>query len=254
MSEEIRIVTRQETFNDLAVRELAEGRSACICKIQFGMCDRTECVHCAIGKQYRNCYKAMNDYDRNRLAGYVAKQYVIDSRYPEQWMRHTDYVRYFNKWYGIVLAFVIFFVLVIGVFMVGPSDTPNKKQDKLPSAIEKMIVVSMLRAQLDIKDLNLDGKINCIDYSCMFKLVWDNYFPENKDYCLIVRNKGPGIHHLFISIWWQGSRIDVEPWASDPYKYLMTDNWTDVYNPDNNIYGETKEWLKEIKNEWTNKS
>ena len=107
MSEEIRIVTRQETFNDLAVRELAEGRSACVCKLQFGRCDKTECAHCIIGQQYRNCYNAMNDYDRNRLAGYVAKQYAIDSKYPERWMTHAAYVRYFNKWYGIVIAFVV---------------------------------------------------------------------------------------------------------------------------------------------------
>lgn len=251
MSEEIKIVTRQETFNDLAVRELAEGRSACVCKIQFGRCDKAECAHCEIGKQYRNCYMAMNDYDRNRLAGYVAKQYAIDSKYPERWMSHTDYVRYFNKWYGIVLIFVLICALVIGVFMVGPGDTPNKKQDKSLSTIEKMIVMCVMRTQLDIKDMNLDGKINCIDYSCMFKRVWDSYFPEYKGFCSIVRNKGPGIHHLFICIWYKESRIDVEPWADNPYKYLMTDNWTDVYKPDNNIYGETRRWLKEIKNEWT---
>ena len=253
MSEEIKIVTRQETFNDLAVRELAEGRSACVCKLQFGRCDKTECAHCAIGQQYRNCYNAMNDYDRNRLAGYVAKQYVIDSKYPERWMTHTAYVRYFNKWYGIVIAFVVICALIIGLAITGPCDTPNKKQDKSLSGIEKMIVVSVMRTQLDIKDMNLDGKVNCIDYACMFKRVWDNYFPENKDCCTIVRNKGPGIHHLFICIWWEGSRIDVEPWSGNPYKYLMTDNWTEVYNPNNNIYGETERWLKEIKNEWSTK-
>ena len=253
MTDEIRIVTRQETFNDLAVRELAESRSACVCRLQFGRCDKTECAHCKIGQQYRNCYNAMNDYDRNRLATYVAKQYAIDSKYPERWMGHAAYVRYFNKWYGIIIAFVIICTLVIGVLMVGPGDIPNKNQDRSLSGIEKMIVVSMLRTQLDVSDLNSDGKINCIDYACTFKTVWDNYFPEYTDCCTIVRNKGTGIHHLFICIWWQGSRIDVEPWASDPYKYLMTDNWTVLYNPNNNIYGETDRWLKEIKSERSTK-
>lgn len=253
MSDEIKIVTRQETFNDFAVRELAEGRSACICKLQFGRCDKTECAHCIIGQQYRNCYNAMNDYDRNRLAGYVAKRYVIDSKYPERWMSHTAYVRYFNKWYGIVLAFVLLCTLIIGVFMAGPCDEPNKKQYSSLSSIDKMIIVTMLRAQIDIKDMNLDGMVNCIDYSCMFKRVWDYYFPESKDCCKIVRNKGPGIHHLFVCIWWQDSCIEVEPWASDPYLYLMTDNWDSLYNPINNIYGETERWLKEIKNDWSAK-
>ena len=39
---EMRLVTRQETFNDFAVRELAKGRSACICRIQFGRCKKKE--------------------------------------------------------------------------------------------------------------------------------------------------------------------------------------------------------------------
>ena len=250
MSEEIKIVTRQETFNDFAVRELAEGRSACICKLQFGRCDKTECAHCSVGKQYRNCYSVMNDYDRNRLAGYVSKQYAIDSKYPERWMTHKDYVRYFNKWYGIAIAVIVICALLVSVFITGPGDTPNKKQSDSSSSIEKMIVMVVLRTQLDVKDLNLDGEVNCIDYACTFKRAWDSYFPEYKDCCYIVRNKGPNIHHLFICIWWQGSRIDVEPWSNNPYKYLMTDNWDEVYNPNNNIYGETDKWLRETSNEW----
>ena len=30
----------------------------------------------------------------------------------------------------------------------------------------------------------------------------------------------------------------------------MTDNWNKVYNSNNNIYGETERWLKEIRDEW----
>ena len=53
---EMRLVTRQETFNDFAVRELAKGRSACICCIQFGRCKKSECASCQIHAEYENCY------------------------------------------------------------------------------------------------------------------------------------------------------------------------------------------------------
>lgn len=52
MENEFRFVHREETFNDLAVRELAAGRSACICRIQFGRCTKDECTSCEIGRQY----------------------------------------------------------------------------------------------------------------------------------------------------------------------------------------------------------
>ena len=64
MENELKFVHREETFNDLAVRELAAGRSACICRIQFGRCTKDECASCDIGRQYRNCYNQMNDYDK----------------------------------------------------------------------------------------------------------------------------------------------------------------------------------------------
>ena len=245
MGEEIKVVTRQETFNDLAVRELAKSRSACVCKIQFGRCDKTECAHCQIGKQYRNCYNAMNDYDRSRLASYVANQYAIDSHNPEHWMNHSAYKRYMGKWYAIIITFMIVCAVIIGLFMCGPADKPDKQQQALD--VDKMIVVTVMRTQIDIKDVNKDSRTNCIDYATTFKIFWDNYFPEYKESCSIVRNKGVGIHHLFICIWWEGQRIDVEPWTGNPYKYLMSENWSEVYKPENNIYGETSRWLKEVK-------
>ena len=49
---EFRLVTRQESFNDFAVRELAKGRAACICKLQFGRCTKNDCKYCRIHAQY----------------------------------------------------------------------------------------------------------------------------------------------------------------------------------------------------------
>ena len=52
------------------------------------------------------------------------------------------------------------------------------------------------------------------------------------------------MNHLFIQVLNEdGSAVEVEPWASNPEYYLMTDNWTRIYNPKNNIYTESDFWL-----------
>lgn len=245
MGEEIKVVTRQETFNDLAVRELAKTRSACICRLQFKRCDKAECAHCEIGKQYRNCYNAMNDYDRNRLAGYIAERYAIDSRNPEHWMNHKRYAKYTLSWiFGGFLLLLLLFAL-IAYAAEGPFARPNKEQ--IPKDIDVKIVTTIMKIQMDIHDVDGDNKVNCIDYATTFKIFWDRDYPDLKGWCSIVRNKGPGIHHLFIKIWDGVWEIEVEPWTQNPYRYLMAENWTDVYDPNNNIYGETSRWLKEVK-------
>ena len=97
MNNDFRFVYREETFNDLAVRELAKGRSACICRIQFKRCTTDECEHCQINARFQACFDSMNDYDRQRLSSYIARQYVIDSRNPETWLSHKGMVCYIIK-------------------------------------------------------------------------------------------------------------------------------------------------------------
>ena len=97
--------------------------------------------------------------------------------------------------------------------------------------------------------MDRDGKVNCIDYTLMFKTQWDKSYPQNAGSCEIVRNLKKGrMNHLFISIW-TGSRqrILVEPWAYDLERYLMEENWDWRYDPRYNIYGETARWMGEIR-------
>ncbi|BDC93648.1 hypothetical protein [Treponema bryantii] len=99
-------------------------------------------------------------------------------------------------------------------------------------------------------DINHDGEINCIDYSCTFKMLWDKSF-NSKD-CEIVRNKSATMNHLFIRVRQYGgtSWECIEPQAAkkDITKYFMEDFWSArEYNPIYNIYGETDKWLEEFK-------
>lgn len=248
MNEELKIVTRQETFNDHAMYELAKTRSACICRLQFKRCTQERCNNCSVHKEYLNCYNAMNDYDKNRLKSYIAEQYNVYSRHPEAWMRHKDYVRYCFKYIFGSLLFIILISLIILSAGIGPFGKPDRPRVEYDT--DSKIITTIMQLQLDIRDINYDDKINCIDYTCMFKLIWDQKFPDKAWKCSIVRNKAPGIHHLFICILDKdNNKIFVEPWSNNPYRYLMEENWSTIYDPKNNIFGETDYWMKEVRSD-----
>lgn len=237
---EMRFVTRQETFNDLAVRELAKGRSACICRIQFGRCAKEECASCQIHAQYERCYNQMSDYDRQRLSSYVAEQWQEDSLSPDQWLGPTEYVKYNLKVFlGILLSGVIMFALS-AFFICEAAAEPYKWPGE---SLDSKVVRCIEENNRTIRDYNKDGRVNCIDYACGFKRLWDKYYPESAYRCVIVRNMNPAkkVHHLFIKI----GMIDVEPWSEDPRHYGMMENWSSYwYDPTCNIYGETGIWMR----------
>ena len=120
MENELRFVHREETFNDLAVRELAAGRSACICRIQFGRCTKDQCSSCEIGKQYRTCYNQMNDYDKQRLSKYVSENYIQDSLYPGKWMSYNALRKHTAKWFALIAVCLLF--IFVPFFLMSPGD------------------------------------------------------------------------------------------------------------------------------------
>ena len=117
----------------------------------------------------------------------------------------------------------------------------------VPSYYHRRIIDTITTVQKKVRDLNGDGKVNCIDHAALFKAEWDKAYPESKTDCRIVRNKrGSTMHHLFIQIYYSDFNfVLVEPWASNPSKYKMEDNWDSRYDPKYNIYGETSLWLSE---------
>ena len=241
---EFRLVTRQESFNDLAVRELAKGRAACICRLQFGRCDKSECANCSVGMQYRRCYYQMSDYDKQRLSSYVSENYVKYSDTPEAWMTHTRYVKYILSlflYYLVLPAIILLFCFLAEK----PGDFPIDQET------DERIEYVMHKVKTYVHDINGDGLVNCIDYAVLFKIYWDEKYPDQKPSCIIIRNKKPApykMHHLFIGINTGFQIIEVEPRAKNYKKYLMADNWsTKYYNRNYNIYCETNKWLKEYK-------
>ena len=118
----------------------------------------------------------------------------------------------------------------------------------IPWELDRKIVYTIRAAQRNVYDMNRDGKVNCIDYTLMFKTRWDTSYPQSAGSCEIVRNLKKGrMNHLFISIGTVSrQRILGEPWAYNPELYLMEENWDRRYDPRYNIYGETARWMGEI--------
>lgn len=247
---EFKLVTREETFNDLAVRELAKGRAACICRIQFGRCTKEECSGCLIHKQYAECYNQLSDYDRQRLATYVSEAWQEESLFPEQWMSSKRYVTHILKvLLAIALGAGLIMLALCMTNAMNPKAEPYEPYVDLyelnESRLNTMIISTLRVSQATVEDFNNDGDINCVDYACNFKREWDSLWPDEAWRCLLVRNVNGYFHHLFAHIRGYGMQdIEIETWAKDPYRYRMSVNWRGEYNPKYNIYGETGRWMK----------
>lgn len=112
--------------------------------------------------------------------------------------------------------------------------------------MNEKIVSTLRESQENVYDYNGDGLVNCLDYSCIFKLTWDENYPSEKYSCSLIHNVNDDVmNHLFAQIRDEYYNIiEVETWAQNPNRYLMSENWPVTrYNPRCNRYGETEVWL-----------
>lgn len=154
-----------------------------------------------------------------------------------------------------ILLFVLSIVISVSYFY-GQSllDSRYKEQpymikDNLTKTFIADVLLVLDKTYKYSTDYNGDSLVNCIDYACIFKNLWDkNYLKEN---CEIVRNENKlnDWHHLFIRV----RQSSISPWiciepiaaSTNIYMFYMEDYWSyDVYNPVFNIYGETDYWLQ----------
>jgi len=243
--DDMRFVYRQETFDDLAIRELAKSRAMCMCRLQFGRCTLKDCDRCNTWLRFKECHNQLDDYNRTRISNYITRYYTRFSSTPEIWMSYRRLVRHVLTW----LAMLFFVIALMAGFIFYVDRWPQASPSGgIPKDLDQKIVYCMKYAQQRVYDRNLDQKVNCIDYTITFKEQWDAMYPKQKSICFIIRNKSSHykkFHHLFIGIYYMGGYIFVEPWAADPERYLMIENWDRRYDPKYNIYGETEKWMKE---------
>lgn len=258
-----------ETEFDKAVTAVATSLADCELKKKYGTCKESDCATCDMKKYQENCMNGFADMDKIRVYNIVSRD--LARRDPPAQERLTGkaarlaIMKYDLK--ETVIPIIGILIIVIVLLLVG--FTPvlaalhgqslndyDYTRYALPGEAgyaglyRKHILDTLDKTYKYATDINKDGFINCVDYSVIFKRLWDKQYDSRN--CEIVRNKSSTMNHLFIRVR-QNSNTPwecIEPQAArkDITKYFMEDFWSVAeYNPLYNFYGETDRWLEEDK-------
>ena len=261
-----------ETEFDKNVEALATSLADCAIRLSHGVCKQEECKLCDTKRQQDNCWNSMPDIDKikvdNNFTRQLAERDPPQQEYASGWDAFKiklDYdIRYFfNDILPILLipigALIVIIMIVcaancsMGMLWGQSLNDYDYTRYALPGEAgyagkyRKNILDTLDKTSKYVIDINMDGEINCIDYACMFKLLWDKSFdPKN---CEIVRNKSGSMNHLFIRVRQHaGTKWEcIEPQAAlkNINRYFMEDFWPpNVYNPVYNNYEEAEYWYE----------
>ena len=260
-----------ETEYDKAVEAVATSMIDCENRKIWHICDEKDCVSCEIKRYQDNCMNNFADVDKlrvyNRVQALMASQPVpVD---PDKYAKGSDALKikakYLVKELGSIIGTAAAIILIPLCIICIPGSCVAKMSAQslkdysywaLPGESDyvgkyrKQILDTLNRTKQYVTDVNKDGEINCIDYSCTFKILWDKMYKSSD--CEIVHNKSATMNHLFVRTRQYAGRSweCIEPQAAtrDITKYFMEDFWPpDIYSPTYNIYGETDVWLEEVK-------
>lgn len=149
-----------------------------------------------------------------------------------------------------IFLFFIFLIFRIFIMFSLEIEVYELLTYKEISEPRQMITEVLNAVHENIKDMNNDKAVNCIDYTLLFKLTWDKLYPEYCDNCEIVRNFNivdNYFHHLFIMINLDNTNVMfVEPQAFAYEDTFVVTYWGDKFNMNYNIYGETDFWLEQV--------
>ena len=229
------VIFEQYTDMDKNINILANVKAECIHARKYNLC-YSNCASCLRAYKFQECYKQLALCDQLRLdsnAEYIAAQMELTRTYVITRKKQIIQIR------TIVIIVALLFILFVCTKAYSQSLYTNYYTE------DKWIVDTLNRTHSQVKDVNHDGVVNCIDYTITYKRLWDLQYPT--DCCEIVRNYNVHTewHHLFISV--RGTNkakwIFIEPQGTQ-FNYRMTDYWKDKYDPTYNIFYETKMWLE----------
>ena len=220
-----------ETEYDKAITALAVSLANCY----DAKCNGAKCATCATKQQQDNVYNSMADLDKlrvqNEVGELVARRH--QPRATQADLRRASLSAVWDCRGTIIGALITLFVVFVLPYILWCDTSYNKIQDTLK------------QTTLNIRDVNYDAKINCMDYAIVFKRQWDSKY--NPDDCELVRNLSTNFNHLFVRIKQNGSWVYVEPSAyfyGYIDKYTMKEFWEDMYDSRYNLYGETEYWMR----------
>jgi hypothetical protein len=259
-----------ETEYDKAVEAVATSITDCHLRKKYGSCQETDCTTCTTYAQQVNCLNNMPDIDKIRVNNTIARQLADRDPPQEEPLTGAAYLMCSAKYWlravleiiaGPIITLLIVAIVLFSMYQCvqGSSLFGQSLEDydyykyTLPGEpyaagkYRKHILDILDKTEKYARDINYDGEINCVDYACIFKILWDKqYEPRN---CEIVRNKSGTMNHLFIRVrQYAGTPWEcIEPQAAlkDINRYFMEDFWPpNVYNPVYNNYEEAEYWYE----------
>ena len=273
--QEVFMNDKEEEFEKL-FDAFTSTAAMCTTKLDNKMCTDEDCKNCSLYQYLNNCLNQLPDIYKLRAIKEIEEKFNnIESKMEKKeekqyatgkdafWIKADFYAREIGGMIATALC-IIFIPLLCLILPVACSACVfgqslrdyDYTRYALPGEAgyagkyRKQILDTLDKTQMYVTDINDDGEINCIDYACTFKSLWDkSYDPAN---CEIVRNKSNTMNHLFIRTRQYAGRAweCIEPQAAkkEITKYFMEDFWSaSEYNPLYNIYGETELWMKEFK-------
>lgn len=152
---------------------------------------------------------------------------------------------------AIIMGVIAFTIPVIGFWLCRP-------HDKAPSANEFVFVPervyddyldACIRDTLRqtyklIYDLDGDGRIDCVDYSVAFHVLWYKKYGYNGVCYLTVNQFSPtGMNHMFITIIYGGREYHIEPQRHES-AYIMEKVWGSKYDSRYDKYPSYHYWYQ----------
>lgn len=247
-----------ESEQDKAIEVLGDTLGTCWFKKRVGICTDYECPGCDTCAKFNGCYEYLDEFNKlavEKAANEKFARLMLDEESVRERLfaeKHGKYAPYFLSVLKMWLAIMVpIFIIVWYVSMcAGCSSSPHPEvaartsndMAECKAANERLIAWVISESREKLRDVNGDGKVNCVDYSVVFKETWDRICWARKERCGFVVNKNPvsGWNHMFISIqnvYWPWDMVKVEPQANvNPYmndksSLYVERYWGDKYNP-----------------------
>ena len=226
-----------ETEYDKAVTALARSIAMC----DNAECHGEKCKTCPVWQQQSNVLESMPDIYKIRVLNELGILRAYNTQkesktFKERWL--DDFrMKCDAAWEcrgAILLALIFLFFFFVFPYLVNGEDSQSNN-----------IKNTLRQTTYNIRDVNDDAKINCLDVAIVFKHMWDK--SNIPDECELVRNLSKDFNHLFVRIKTKDGWVYVEPGAhyyGCINQYKMKVFWEKTYNPRYNIYNETEYWMK----------
>lgn len=213
---------------------LARRTGKCWFYVKIGKCCDKDCASCPVYQKRNLCW--------NQLT--VPEQFALEEQ-ASFWCR-TFYKGYKSYKTDRFLG-KVFIGAMLGVTVFIWHCTLKPTQNYWPHTnYENDFFITYILGQTRkrVRDVDGDGKVNCVDYSVTFKREWDKVYSSENCEILRCMNYKLQFSHLFVrcrkdrySPWYM-----VEPQGTDK-DYLIQDVWPTQINSNNIYYGETQKWL-----------